>query len=146
MPLRGQDGTVEACEYRTNDHADAINTAARMVEQEARVGWFPRLWQPSNTATVTAFECDECEHEWTGTPNPNGHAWETCPNCGADDGENCWDCGEPMEDTNGGEMCTACHRTLCWECTGGRLRAYHSPHLEGRLEDGGCCGETARIL
>jgi len=136
VPLRGQDGTVEACEYRTDDHADAINTAARMVEEQVQ----------RNTATVTAFECDECEHEWTGTANPkgNGHAWETCPNCGADDGENCWDCGESMED-EAGEMCTACHRTLCWECTGGRLRSYYSPHLEGRLEDKGRCGETARI-
>ena len=36
VPLRGQDGTVEACEYRTEDHSDAINTAARMVEEQAK--------------------------------------------------------------------------------------------------------------
>jgi hypothetical protein len=98
--------------------------------------------------TIRSFECEECAHEWTGTANPDGrgHEWETCPNCGADDGENCWDCGEPMEDTIGGEMCTACHRTLCWECTGGQWRARHSPHLAGRLEDEGRCGETTRRL
>ena len=95
----------------------------------------------------TAFECDECGHQWVGIANPKGgsHAWETCPNCGADDGENCWDCGEPMEDEIG-EMCTACHRTICWECTGGRLRSYRSPHRDGREEDRGCCGETVRVM
>jgi hypothetical protein len=43
-------------------------------------------------------------------------------------------------------MCTACQRTLCWNCTGGRLRAYRSPHEDGRVEDKGRCGATARIL
>jgi hypothetical protein len=97
-------------------------------------------------ATAIAFECEECEHTWSGIPSPNGHGWETCPNCGADDGENCWDCGESMEDGLGGEMCTTCHRTLCWECTGGQYRSYYSPHEQGRVEDKGRCGATARVL
>ena len=95
----------------------------------------------------TFFECEECNHEWSGNPNPTGHDWETCPNCGADDGENCWDCGiNVAEEDNGGEMCTACRRTLCWDCTGGRLRASRSPHKGGREEDKGRCGATARVL
>ena len=36
VPIRGQDGTVEACEYRTDDHHDAINTGPRMVAEEAK--------------------------------------------------------------------------------------------------------------
>jgi hypothetical protein len=95
----------------------------------------------------TLFECEECNHEWSGNPDPTGHAWETCPNCGADDGDNCWDCGiNVVEDGDGGEMCTACRRALCWDCTGGRLRSYRSPHKDGREEDNGRCGTTVRVL
>ena len=93
------------------------------------------------------FECPECEYEWSDTASPTGHDWETCPNCGADDGENCWDCGANVrEDEMGGEMCTDCHRTLCWDCTGGRLRAFvgRSPHINGRAVDNGLCGATPR--
>jgi hypothetical protein len=101
------------------------------------------------TTTRVTFECPECEHEWSGTQQPpTGHQWETCPNCGADDGENCWDCGESMEDKDlGGEMCSKCRRTLCWDCTGGQFRSSYSPHSDdGRKEDKGRCGETARVL
>jgi hypothetical protein len=86
------------------------------------------------------FQCQECDHEWDDVPNTIGHAWETCPNCGADDGENCWDCGiNVIEEDNGGEMCTTCHRTLCWVCTGGLLRAFSNSHDER-------CGKTNREL
>jgi hypothetical protein len=97
--------------------------------------------------TVAAFECEECGHEWTGEANhPRQHDWETCPNCGADDGENCWDCGMPVsEDEDGGEMCTACRKTLCWDCTGGMRRSSYSPHEAGREDDGGECGDTRRV-
>ena len=94
--------------------------------------------------TVAAFECEECGHEWTGETHPRQHDWETCPNCGADDGENCWDCGMPMED-QAGDMCTACRKTICWDCTGGMRRSSHSPHWAGREDDGGECGDTRRV-
>jgi hypothetical protein len=99
-------------------------------------------------AKVQRFECPECEHEWDGIPNPRegSHAWETCPSCGADDGENCWDCGEILEEGNAGDKCTTCQRTLCWDCTGGQYRSFSSPHRNGREEDEGLCGATARVL
>jgi|ETNvirnome_2_300_1030623.scaffolds.fasta_scaffold11589_1 hypothetical protein len=86
---------------------------------------------------MQGFECEECEYEWEAIPNATGHAWETCPNCGTDDGENCWDCGESTED-DAFNLCTGCHRTLCWDC--------QHRHLEGRQADKGHCGETARVL
>jgi hypothetical protein len=88
---------------------------------------------------MTMFECEECEHQWSGTQSEfGGHDWETCPACGADDGENCWDCGESMEDKMGGVKCTACQHTLCDDCTG--------LHRYGREVDKGHCGATARVL
>ena len=36
VPIRGRDGTVEACEYRTDDRTDAMDTAARMVAEETQ--------------------------------------------------------------------------------------------------------------
>jgi hypothetical protein len=36
VPIRGRDGTVEACEYRTDDRTDAMDTAARMVLEETK--------------------------------------------------------------------------------------------------------------
>ena len=88
----------------------------------------------------TYFECEECNHEWSGNPDPTGHDWETCPNCGADDGENCWDCGfNVAEEGNGGVMCTTCRRTLCDDCA-------HPLHTWAREEDKGRCGATVRVL
>ena len=61
--------------------------------------------------------------------------------------ENCWDCGiNVVEEEDGGYLCTDCHRTLCWDCKGGRLAAFRDPHHYGREEDKGACGKTTRIL
>ena len=101
----------------------------------------------SGLSVSKVVECPECEHEWSGTYNPTGHDWEICPNCGADDGQNCWDCGvNVVEEDNGGEMCTDCRHTLCWDCTGGRMRAFNDIHRNGRRTDNGKCGSTVREL
>jgi len=98
--------------------------------------------------TITKyFECEECEHEWDAIPNEYGHAWEACPECGADDGKNCWDCGiNVKEEGDCGELCSDCRHTICWECTGGRLRSFNDIHRNGREVDNKPCGETDRVF
>ena len=64
-----------------------------------------------------------------------------------DSDENCWDCGVNVnEEQDGGYMCTACERTLCWDCKGGALAAFNDPHRGGRASDQGICGKTTREL
>ena len=88
---------------------------------------------------------DQCEI-CTGVENVNHTLCDECTEKMESD-KNCWDCGiNVVEEEDGGYMCTDCHRTLCWDCKGGRLAAFRDPHHYGREEDKGACGKTTRIL
>jgi hypothetical protein len=47
-----------------------------------------------------------------------------------DGGTNCWDCGATAEDEDM-NMCSQCRVTICWDCQGGVMSSYSSPHTCG---------------
>lgn len=63
----------------------------------------------------------------------------------SDDGENCWDCGIENENADM-NICSSCGHTICWDCQGAINASDHSPHRDGRKEDGLECGNTRRVL